>query len=85
MKTIILKVEVPDDAEMFSVSYRIPIEPAPPLGFTFQYYRDQNPVEIHLPAEEEIKKESLKYFEKDNDNDSLFRIGAKWAIKHITG
>jgi hypothetical protein len=82
MKTIYLKVEIEDDAKIQCVmTYRF--VKGSPDGFAVHGTAEYT--EIEIPAEEEIKKESLKYFEKDNDNDSLFRIGAKWAIKQITG
>lgn len=43
MKKLLIEDEVPDDAEMFSISYRIPIEPDGFLGYRFGYYRERNP------------------------------------------
>ena len=69
MKIIYLKVEVPDDAEMFSVSYRLPIDPYGLLGYTFEYRRDRNPEVVTLPTEEEINDLPLPDFLYENNNE----------------
>ena len=58
MKTIILKVKVPDDAEKFSVSWRRPAEPEDIYDIEgFVYTRDRNPEVLNRPTDEEIEEE----------------------------
>ena len=87
MKTIFIKAVVPDDAEMYSVSYRLPVEPAGMLGYTFNYYRERNPTIITLPSKSQLEAAADLAFPVYDDHYSEaelgFMKGANYVINKI--
>ena len=75
MKTIILKVEVPDDAKTLTMHGTNGADNSKDrviYKLTF--------IELQIPTEEEINKANRQ----DNSINDQFRKGAKWAINKMT-
>ena len=73
MKTIYLKVEVPDDLKLhiFGIDTKVPAN-----HFPLQFK------EIPIPTEDEIGEEA-KQCDRNQNEQIDFRIGAKWILNKI--